>query len=191
MSAATTRPRPAPVARRVGYVIAIAVNAALLYLLNTNPGWEAIPLVTAAADQVIGLVNLSLVDLPGITLNPTGTFRSDHDQSSEKHTCLECEAKFYDLGKKPPVCPKCGTEFVPVVETPKPKRNAPKPKPPAAKKADVEDDDEDDDDIDDIDDDDIDDDDEEEVDDDSTKDVDLVDDELGLAAHGGLEAVVR
>jgi uncharacterized membrane protein YesL len=51
----------------VGYVIAIAVNAALLYLLNTNPGWEAIPLVTAAADQVIGLVNLSLV--VGIVVN--------------------------------------------------------------------------------------------------------------------------
>lgn len=27
----------------------------------------------------------------------------------EKHTCAECGAKFYDLGKPNAVCPKCGT----------------------------------------------------------------------------------
>lgn len=28
----------------------------------------------------------------------------------EKHTCQSCGARFYDLKKKPPVCPKCETE---------------------------------------------------------------------------------
>ena len=27
-----------------------------------------------------------------------------------KRTCVACGAKFYDLGKTPAVCPKCGTE---------------------------------------------------------------------------------
>ena len=27
-----------------------------------------------------------------------------------KRTCVACGAKFYDLGRTPPVCPKCGTE---------------------------------------------------------------------------------
>ena len=31
-----------------------------------------------------------------------------------KLTCQSCDAKFYDLKKKTPVCPKCDTEYVPV-----------------------------------------------------------------------------
>ncbi|MDJ0389264.1 TIGR02300 family protein [Roseomonas sp. E05] len=27
-----------------------------------------------------------------------------------KRTCVACGAKFYDLGRQPAVCPKCGTE---------------------------------------------------------------------------------
>ena len=30
-----------------------------------------------------------------------------------KRFCLNCGAKFYDLKKKPPVCPKCETEVEP------------------------------------------------------------------------------
>ncbi|MBQ1543631.1 TIGR02300 family protein [Caulobacter sp. CCUG 60055] len=30
-----------------------------------------------------------------------------------KQICPSCSAKFYDLGKRPAVCPKCGTEFDP------------------------------------------------------------------------------
>jgi len=26
-----------------------------------------------------------------------------------KYKCVECDARFYDLGKPEPVCPKCGT----------------------------------------------------------------------------------
>jgi uncharacterized protein (TIGR02300 family) len=31
----------------------------------------------------------------------------------KKVKCQNCEAKFYDFDKKKPVCPKCGTEYVP------------------------------------------------------------------------------
>ena len=30
-----------------------------------------------------------------------------------KRRCLSCGAAFYDLGKSPILCPKCGTEFNP------------------------------------------------------------------------------
>jgi uncharacterized protein (TIGR02300 family) len=30
----------------------------------------------------------------------------------KKHICAECSTKFYDLGKDPAACPKCGTEVV-------------------------------------------------------------------------------
>ncbi len=54
-----------------------------------------------------------------------------------KHLCASCGAKFYDLGKQPPTCPKCET-VAEVVVKPKPTRAAAKPpketpaKPPEA-----------------------------------------------------------
>ena len=36
-------------------------------------------------------------------------------ERGEKRACLSCEAKFYDLGRAPVLCPKCGAEFVEVV----------------------------------------------------------------------------
>ena len=30
-----------------------------------------------------------------------------------KQICPNCQSKFYDLGKRPAVCPKCGTQFDP------------------------------------------------------------------------------
>ena len=27
-----------------------------------------------------------------------------------KHACYSCQTKFYDLGKKEPICPKCGAD---------------------------------------------------------------------------------
>jgi hypothetical protein len=47
--------------RRVGYVIAAAVNGALLYLVDVWPGWQALPFLTEDTRQVLGLVNLSLI----------------------------------------------------------------------------------------------------------------------------------
>jgi uncharacterized protein (TIGR02300 family) len=37
-----------------------------------------------------------------------------------KRICVSCSARFYDLGKVPAVCPKCGTEQP--LDQPKPKR---------------------------------------------------------------------
>lgn len=53
-----TRPRLA--SRRVGYAIAVVVNAALLVVLNAQPGWQEFPFLTDATPQVLGLVNASL-----------------------------------------------------------------------------------------------------------------------------------
>jgi hypothetical protein len=46
--------------RRGGYVVSIAINGVLLYLLNVHPGWQSMSFLTPATAQVIGLVNLTL-----------------------------------------------------------------------------------------------------------------------------------
>jgi len=51
---------PGPASRRFGYVVGAAVNALLLYLINRNPGWEAVPFLTGDTVQVLGLVNASI-----------------------------------------------------------------------------------------------------------------------------------
>jgi hypothetical protein len=48
-------------AGRAGYLIAAAFMGVFLYLLNAEPGWRDIPFLTEETDQVLGLVNLSLV----------------------------------------------------------------------------------------------------------------------------------
>jgi hypothetical protein len=53
--------RPKPAARRVGYTIAMAVNAVLLYLVNVSPGWDAVPFLTGDMTRVLGWVNASIV----------------------------------------------------------------------------------------------------------------------------------
>ncbi len=53
--------RPAPAARRFGYLVAVLVNAVLLYAVNVWPGWTAVPFLTANAALVIGLVNASII----------------------------------------------------------------------------------------------------------------------------------
>jgi len=37
-----------------------------------------------------------------------------------KRVCVACNTRFYDLGKSPAVCPKCGTEQP--IEQPRPRR---------------------------------------------------------------------
>lgn len=46
-----------------------------------------------------------------------------------KRLCVSCSARFFDLGKSPAVCPKCGAEQPP--DQPRPKRS---PLPPADEK---------------------------------------------------------
>lgn len=59
MSSSTKR--PAPATRRAGYLIAVAVNAALLYGINVWPGWSAVPFLTDDMELVLEFVNASLV----------------------------------------------------------------------------------------------------------------------------------
>ena len=60
MPLASTDTRPRPATRRVGYAIAVVVNAALLVVLNALPGWQEFPFLTDATPQVLGLVNAML-----------------------------------------------------------------------------------------------------------------------------------
>jgi uncharacterized protein (TIGR02300 family) len=48
-----------------------------------------------------------------------------------KRLCAGCGAKFYDLNRTPIVCPKCDTEFVPVVVAPRTRPDTPKAAPVA------------------------------------------------------------
>ncbi|MDF2093481.1 hypothetical protein P0Y31_14105 [Knoellia sp. 3-2P3] len=61
MATAAARKRPTVAARRSGYVAAALINGLLLYLVNRRPGWEAVPFLTAETEQVLGLVNASIV----------------------------------------------------------------------------------------------------------------------------------
>lgn len=55
------KPVVGPVSRRVGYTIAVAINVALLVILNESPGWQALPFLTDDFTQVLGIVNASIV----------------------------------------------------------------------------------------------------------------------------------
>ncbi len=50
--------RPAP---GVGYIVAIAVNAALLYVANNLLAWDVLPFLTSEFGQVLWLIDLSLL----------------------------------------------------------------------------------------------------------------------------------
>jgi hypothetical protein len=55
------------VARRVGYVIAAAVNAAILYAVFVWPGWREVPFLTEETTKVLGIFTVSL--MVGIVVN--------------------------------------------------------------------------------------------------------------------------
>lgn len=52
--------RPSVAARRFGYLVAIALQAVLLYLLNVRPGWQVLPFLSPDMRDVIGLLNASI-----------------------------------------------------------------------------------------------------------------------------------
>jgi uncharacterized protein (TIGR02300 family) len=59
----------------------------------------------------------------------------------EKRVCAECSAKFFDLKKRPVVCPKCGFSFDPDATTRRPARKVePTPKPKDAEEEAAEED---------------------------------------------------
>jgi hypothetical protein len=73
MATRAVRQRPSATARRTGYLISVAVNAALLYLVNRRPGWDAVPFLTAQTPQVLDLVNASMI--AGLVANLVYLFR--------------------------------------------------------------------------------------------------------------------
>ncbi len=56
-----------------------------------------------------------------------------------KYTCFKCGAKFYDLNKPEPACPKCGADQRQAAKSPAPaeKRVRPPPRPPPPEPAEV------------------------------------------------------
>ncbi len=60
-------PRPSRSVRRTGYVLAIAINLVLLWLVNVRPGWRALPVLTEDFVRVVWLVTVSLV--VGVAVN--------------------------------------------------------------------------------------------------------------------------
>jgi hypothetical protein len=56
-----TRRRPSAAVRRAGYVIAILVNAVLLYIINVQPSWHAVPFLTSATVEVLPWINGSII----------------------------------------------------------------------------------------------------------------------------------
>jgi len=65
--AAVESAAPPRTLRQLGYGVAAGVNAALLYLINGAPGWQALGFVTDDVQSVLGIVNASL--LAGLVIN--------------------------------------------------------------------------------------------------------------------------
>ena len=59
--------KPGSTKRRLGYTVAIFVNAALIGAVNGWPGWQSVPFLSGEAAQVVTLVNVSLA--VGIIVN--------------------------------------------------------------------------------------------------------------------------
>lgn len=57
----TASDRSPAAARRFGYLLGIAFNVVLLYLINIAPGWQAVPWLTAEAGELVGLANACLI----------------------------------------------------------------------------------------------------------------------------------
>ena len=47
--------------RRLGYLVAAAVNVAVLWIVNVQPGWSDLGFLTDDAERVVALVNVSAV----------------------------------------------------------------------------------------------------------------------------------
>jgi hypothetical protein len=55
------QPRAPRGARMVGYLLAIAINAAFIWFVNVAPGWRWLPFLSEDFSRVAGLVTLSFV----------------------------------------------------------------------------------------------------------------------------------
>jgi hypothetical protein len=57
----TGRDRRSPATRRAGYAIAIAVNAALLYVVHNLQEWDVVTWLTDDFDRALPLIRMSLI----------------------------------------------------------------------------------------------------------------------------------
>ena len=55
------RQRPPVASRRFGYSLGIAINVLIIFFINEWPGWQQVPFLTDATNDVLPLVNASLV----------------------------------------------------------------------------------------------------------------------------------
>lgn len=62
------RTRPRPVARRVGYLISIAINVVIIWLVFVSPGWEAVPFLTDRTMEVLPVLTASVLVNIGVNL---------------------------------------------------------------------------------------------------------------------------
>lgn len=53
--------------RRFGYLVAIAINVVLIYLVNVSPGWASVSWLTPATTEIVPILNVSLT--AGIVVN--------------------------------------------------------------------------------------------------------------------------
>ena len=62
MTEATRATRRAPrSARRVGYVLGLALNLLILWLVTVEPGWRIVPILSEDFGEVVGLLIVSLL----------------------------------------------------------------------------------------------------------------------------------
>lgn len=47
--------------RKAGYLVAVIVNTAVLFLVNVRPGWREVSFLTDSLQGILWLINLSLV----------------------------------------------------------------------------------------------------------------------------------
>jgi hypothetical protein len=72
MTAIVAKRRPSTAARRFGYSIVVAIDVALLYLINVHPGWAAVPVLTDETVHVLPVVNASLIAGVAVALVEAG-----------------------------------------------------------------------------------------------------------------------
>jgi hypothetical protein len=62
------KPRAPRRARVLGYLVAVAINVAFIWLVNVAPGWRWLPFLTGDFSRVVGLVTLSFVISAAVNL---------------------------------------------------------------------------------------------------------------------------
>jgi hypothetical protein len=61
MTITMQRPRARRGARRFGYVVAVAMNLVMLFLIHAWPGWDVIPFLTDQTTEVLPYVDATIV----------------------------------------------------------------------------------------------------------------------------------